>query len=285
MYSCMVLFQFYWMVQEDAILLSESFPLLVLLINSTSTSMTATISRWTKNNEQWFMHNPLNMRQAVSFLNKYWFLKNILATTCLAASLTIPTYCFGQNQKDTTLLKPVEKPLNVVQGDTIPYKNVTKEHSPGKAALLAVAFPGAGQIYNKKWWKLPFVYGGATIFYLTITFNHNNYILFRNNLVRAVNGEEVDDRFKRYQDPENGLRRGRDFYRRNRDFNIILATIFYGITIVDATVDAHLMNFDVSDDLSLNIEPTIMPVQGQFISGLSLQFRFKNKKKINRFSY
>lgn len=149
----------------------------------------------------------------------------------------------AQSAKDTA-----DNPLYIGPGEV---------NRPTKAALLAAVFPGAGQAYNKRYWKLPFVYGGAVAFGLVIEFNHRNYIQFRNALVFATDNDPTTQNLGRFANfPNDGLRRGRDYYRRTRDYAIILSTAFYGLVIVDAVVDAHLRSFDVSPDLTLDFRPS-----------------------------
>ncbi len=156
----------------------------------------------------------------------------------------------------------------------------TLTHSPTKAALLAAVFPGAGQIYNKKYWKLPFVYGGLSAL---------GYTAFRYNEVfvqysQAIIAQEDNDPFTLVSDPllngnVDGLKRVRDQARRNRDYFTILTLLFYGITVVDATVDAHFKDFDVSPKLSMKIKPSIQTVPycpQQPSVGLSVVLKFKN---------
>ena len=139
---------------------------------------------------------------------------------------------------------------------------------PGKAALLAAILPGAGQIYNRRWWKLPLVYGAlggvvyGEIFYQQrfreFATAYNDVTQGRKQLLDSDLGDQA--KFVRSTD---GLNRGVVFYRGNRDIFYLYIGLAYGLQIVDALVDAHLRNFDVSDDLSLHWEPTLMAVPGQ----------------------
>ena len=139
---------------------------------------------------------------------------------------------------------------------------------PGKAALLAAILPGAGQVYNHSYWKLPLVLGamGGTI--AGEVFYQRRYKEF----VRAIDivGNDqtkigstdlatVPRRYTSY----TALTGGIQFYRSNRDIFFLYVGIAYGLQIVDALVDAHLKNFDVSEDLSLHWEPTLLPTPGQ----------------------
>jgi hypothetical protein len=161
--------------------------------------------------------------------------------------------------------------------DTVLLKSYATRYSPRKALLYAAILPGLGQIYNKKYWKLPLVYGGliATGYYINLfsdKYNTSKVQLFY-NLDHDPNNEN-------YVNPESGyttsyLRSAVDFYRRQRDFMIILMGATYLLQIIDAHVDAHLKEFDLNPNLKVSIEPTIE--QNSLLgrqTGIALVFRF-----------
>lgn len=127
------------------------------------------------------------------------------------------------------------------------------EHSPKKAAWMSALLPGLGQIYNNKIWKVPLIYGGAGIIYYFYDMNASLYNEFKNAYTDFTNGEI--NQYNGY-DKAKELKAAKDYYRRNRDLNLILFAALYLANILDATVDAHLYNFDVSKNLSLEIKPT-----------------------------
>ncbi|MCA8831232.1 DUF5683 domain-containing protein [Hymenobacter pini] len=138
---------------------------------------------------------------------------------------------------------------------------------PKKAALLALVLPGAGQIYNHQYWKLPLVYGGlgATGYGLVhYQSRYKEYIKGRDLYLAAQGKTPINelpgagDQVKKERSVEN-IQRGIVFYRRNRDTFIAYNALLYGVTILDALVAAHLRDFDISDDLSLRLEPAILP--------------------------
>ena len=143
---------------------------------------------------------------------------------------------------------------------------------PGKAALLAAVLPGAGQIYNRRYWKLPLVYGalGGTIYGEYFYQTHYSEFADAVNAVEAdatnlqdANGTgQVRSNAAKVRSLE-GLRSGVVFYRGYRDIFYLYIGLAYGLQIVDALVDAHLKDFDVSDDLSFHWEPTMMAIPGQ----------------------
>lgn len=135
-----------------------------------------------------------------------------------------------------------------------------KKHSPFKATIMSVALPGLGQVYNGKWWKVPIIYGGFGGLIYSSVFNDLKCREFRDAyLLRIDDDPNTVDQFDgRYSDAN--LRELVDFYQRNRDLSLIFTGVLYALNIVDAAVDAHLKDFDVSDDLSLKVRPTMTPV-------------------------
>lgn len=141
--------------------------------------------------------------------------------------------------------------------------------SPKKAVLYSALFPGLGQIYNRKYWKLPIIYGGFIGLSYAISWNSRYYQDYYGAFKDISDNDETTNRwhnFLRYgQTPENvnketlqrRLKERKDFYRYYRDFSIILTVAVYGLGIVDAYVDAQLFDFDISPDLSMRIEPVI----------------------------
>ncbi len=143
---------------------------------------------------------------------------------------------------------------------------------PGKAALLAAILPGAGQIYNRRWWKLPLVYGGLGAVVYGEYFYQTHYREFADavnavqkdatNLQNANGSSTLGSNAQKIRSLD-GLNTGVVFYRGNRDLFLLYTGLVYGVQILDALVDAHLKDFDVSDDLSLHWEPTLLAVPGQ----------------------
>ncbi len=142
---------------------------------------------------------------------------------------------------------------------------------PQRSAMLSALVPGLGQVYNKQYWKVPLIYGGLAAFGHLINYNNELYNAFRNAAIATTNGSE--NPFESVASTETSLIRNRDNFRRNRDYLIILGTIFYILNIVDAHVSAHLDEFNVNDDLALSIEPSLDSSFGQSI-GASFVIRF-----------
>ena len=137
--------------------------------------------------------------------------------------------------------------------------NKPKIHSPKKAGWLSTALPGLGQIYNKKYWKLPIIYGGFAGLGTGIYLNAREFIILRDEYRNRLNGKTEllkEDLLRDYSNIEN-LKATKLLYQRNMELFIIVTAVFYLANIIDAIVDAHLMSFDVSDNLSMNILPSI----------------------------
>jgi hypothetical protein len=151
----------------------------------------------------------------------------------------------------------------------------TKTKSPHKAGVLAATLPGAGQIYNQKYWKLPIVYAGFGLLSYSIVSNNRNFNAMQNELTaRSQNdSSKMNPNFARF--PVAYLRSERNYYRSNRDLSIVGLFAFYALSILDATVDAHLYQFDVNKSLSLNAKPAPVWTANGFQSGVNLGLRLQ----------
>lgn len=149
----------------------------------------------------------------------------------------------------------------VSQSVAVPPGSESRKHSPHKASLYSAVLPGLGQVYNRKYWKVPIVYAGiGTITYLALL-NRFEYREARDAYIYVVNGESypTDNKFVgRYQ--ANDLIQIRDYYRRNTEVSWILLGVWYMLNIVDATVDAHFFDYDISENLTLQLNPSSSPL-------------------------
>ncbi|MEN8252105.1 MAG: DUF5683 domain-containing protein [Patescibacteria group bacterium] len=192
----------------------------------------------------------------------------------LFVTAVVPRSLFSQSVQYTDSLE-VAAEKTIISADTI---NVIKEHSPHKATLLALV-PGLGQIYNKKYWKVPIVYAGFGVFAYLAAFNQNLYVDYRDAYYHSFvddGSPPVNEYEEKY--PQSFLLDSKNYYRRNRDLNYILMGVWYALSIVDATVDAHLMSWNVNDDLSLKVEPAVYSGLYNFKpggGGVKLTLRFK----------
>ena len=133
-----------------------------------------------------------------------------------------------------------------------------------KATTLACIFPGAGQIYNRSYWKVPFVVGGFASMIYCIDWNNRGFQRFKKAYNLLSDYEQHPENYPNGPTDEfrgrysaDFIKNLRDNYRRNRDLCIILSGALYVLQIIDAHVDAHLKDYDISDDLSMNLEPLV----------------------------
>lgn len=208
--------------------------------------------------------------------------------TAAALRAQVPGYIITADTTDTniTVKKRGNAPVTTVAPpDTTPHQKPPKiprkrtPKTPWKAALMSGCVPGLGQFYNGRWWKAPIVWGAiGTVTYFVVT-NHISYAGYRDAYRELVNNNVVLPGYESYQFNPSGLKFQRDYYQRTRDLLIIVDAVLWTLNVVDATVDAHLSTFDVSEDLSLNLRPAAiyLPETGQSYAGLSLSFRFGRK--------
>jgi hypothetical protein len=143
--------------------------------------------------------------------------------------------------------------------------------APARSAFYSAILPGLGQAYNGSYWKIPLVYAGiGTSLYLVLQ-NDTEYQRYRNAYKRRLAGFQ-DDEFQNILE-NDGLINAQKQFRQNKEFAILATVVFYLLNIVDANVDAHLKQFDVSKDLTLkpNFEPNFM--SGNIDYGLTLNFK------------
>lgn len=179
-----------------------------------------------------------------------------------------------QPQKIVTPVPVGQAPSNTKEPER---KGLTR---PKVATLLSTAVPGLGQIYNGRIWKAPIIYAvGGTLFYFAVS-NNKEYRCFKSaaDYINDLPADQQQPSYivcgKRYS--PQGIRANRDFYRRNRDLSLIFLGITYALNIVDANVDAHLKDFDVSEDLSLNVSPAVVPTYlGSAAPGINLTLNFR----------
>jgi hypothetical protein len=153
-----------------------------------------------------------------------------------------------------------------------------KYPNPRKAAFLSLALPGAGQAYNKRWWKLPIVYGAlGGVIWLEVD-NVRQYRKLRDNYRLLVDGDESTNPTESPYDriDATSMRRYRDQWRRYVEQTSIALGLVYLLTAADAFVDAHLRSFDVSDDLSFRVVPRVqtLPLGDAPVFGVGLHMGF-----------
>ncbi|QGK76975.1 DUF5683 domain-containing protein [Flavobacterium sp. SLB02] len=165
---------------------------------------------------------------------------------------------FAQAKKDTVLVVKDTSKLQEIDPLT-----------PAKAAFYSAILPGLGQAYNKKYWKIPLVYGAiGTSLYFYID-NNNKYRDYRNAYKRRLEGYN-DDKYQ-FLD-ESRLVAGQKFYQRNRDLSALFIVAFYALNIIDANVDAALIQFNVNERLSMR--PEVYPNDITFRPNVGLTFNY-----------
>ncbi|WKN40591.1 DUF5683 domain-containing protein [Tunicatimonas pelagia] len=141
--------------------------------------------------------------------------------------------------------------------DTIVIETIADQHSPRRAALYSAVLPGLGQAYNGKPWKIPIIYGGFITMGYFIILRNDQYQLFLRARNTVNNGGENPfsvfprSRYANNDDFQSAI----DNFGREREFMVILTAVLYGLNIMDAIADAHLIEFDVNPDLSMDLKP------------------------------
>lgn len=148
---------------------------------------------------------------------------------------------------------------------------------PRKASIMSAILPGLGQIYNRKIWKVPIIYAGLGGLGYMFVVNNQQYVYYRKNLIAENDNDPATINNTRW-DSQN-LQTQKITYRKRRDIAVVGIALLYILNIVDANVDAHLKTFDVSDDLSMSIDPwqSIYSTGSGYRSatGLSIKLNFK----------
>lgn len=192
-----------------------------------------------------------------------WSQESLVPTTYDMPSLLSTSDSIAPSTQEP--LPSFEKQALKIQQQALWQPNSTK-------AILWAFLPGGGQIYNRKYWKLPIVWGAFMACYYSITWNNRQYQEYHaayrdlsgadpehntSWLVFAPTGAQASD-YQQYQSSlRSTLKRGNDFYRRYRDLSIVATVLVYGLSILDAYVDAELYTFDISPDLSLRVVPEV----------------------------
>ena len=159
----------------------------------------------------------------------------------------------------------------VVVKDSVKYAAIDPLR-PAKAAFYSALLPGLGQAYNKKYWKIPLVYGLLGTAVVIYRFNDNNYNEVRDAYKRRLEGYK-DDPFPFLKDTDR-LVSAQKSYERNRDLSTFLLIGVYVLNIIDANVDAHLKQFNVDDNLSFRPDIQTIDINSQRNIALTLNYRF-----------
>ncbi len=172
----------------------------------------------------------------------------------------------------------VKKENGLIIEETVITKEEYNPLAPAKAAFYSAVLPGLGQAYNKKYWKIPIIYAGMGVGIYFYIQNDEDYDRFRDAYKSRLAGFEDDEFWGDGDDPLVSTQRLIDAQKdatKNKNLSILVTSIFYLLNIVDANVDAHLRQFNVNEDLSLEPSFNINPVNAQSNYGLSLKYNIK----------
>lgn len=209
-------------------------------------------------------------------MNKLIIILFCLLTTTVYSQIIDKELSKVSVQKDTiTKDKTTKTEAQVIQDITKENAPMAKpQYSPTKAGLYSAVLPGLGQYYNKKYWKIPIVWGGIGTGVGISMWNQKNYNRYRDAFIAELNGQNHE-----FSDipgvTKEVLGRTQDKFKRQRDYSIAITGLVYVLNIIDAVVDAHL--YDQRNDPDLAIRPTVMYDQYSnqaAKAGLSFNFNF-----------
>ena len=197
----------------------------------------------------------------------------------LLLAILFPQNSFAQTLNKDSLTTQTAVPDSTVAAvmaaaDSLPVPGMELpafKPNPAKAVIYSAIFPGLGQIYNRKYWKLPLVYGAFMGCAYAISWNNRNYSDYSQAYMDIMSEDpETNNSWINFlpanADPEQyiedtnfkeSLKSRKDYFRRYRDLSVIITVGVYFITMIDAYVDAQLFDFDISPDLSLRVEPVM----------------------------
>jgi len=167
--------------------------------------------------------------------------------------------------------------IDIGDAETVVLEDIVKSKpidplAPSKAAFYSAVLPGLGQAYNKKYWKIPIVYaaiGTGIYFYID---NNNEYHRYRDAYKRRLAGF-TDDEFYGIISPD-GLIRAQKTLRRNKEVSLLVTIGIYALNIIDANVDAHLLQFNVDENLAIKPHFNLNEIDASTNLGLTLGFKF-----------
>ena len=185
---------------------------------------------------------------------------------CLFSAL----FSFSQKDKDSTSIG-LEKELVIINQDIVARKEIDPLR-PSKAAFYSAILPGLGQAYNKKYWKIPLVWGAigtGVYFYVR---NDKQFDRYRDAYKRRLAGFKDDEFYDVVT--TDGLIRAQEQFRRNKELSLLVTIGLYALNIIDANVDAHLLQFNVDENLSLSPHYQYNQMENTSDLGLTLNFKF-----------
>ena len=188
------------------------------------------------------------------------------------------TPAFIQAQTDSTSTPPpppvseTETPVGIVSGEVVspPLPLTSKFHSPRKASIMSAALPGLGQVYNRKYWKVPIIYAGFGVAGWYLRDNLQKIDIYKSGIVALIDDNPNTTNTTGFNRQQLDILL--EQHTQWRDLSYIALAAIYILNIVDASVDAHLFYFDVSPDISLNVSPYLGPMAWR-ATGLTLTLK------------
>lgn len=188
--------------------------------------------------------------------------------------LLVSKACIAQSENTDAAANIIQpKTPKITLKDSAQIRDSIYKRGIRKATIHSAIFPGWGQINNKQYWKLPIVYAAVGIPAYLFFYNLEQYRVVRQAYIYRLdddptNDDLIPDNLKPLSD--NSIRFYRDEFRRNVDYSVLAFILAWGLNVVDANVSAHLRGFDVSDNLSLRLKPSVMPNLRGASMGLAL---------------
>ncbi|WP_421805136.1 DUF5683 domain-containing protein [Flagellimonas sp.] len=192
-----------------------------------------------------------------------------------------------ENKKQPQQTQEVDSLAQNMKGKGVTFEEVTKQENinplaPSKAAFYSAILPGLGQIYNKRYWKAPIVWGAMGTGIYVYSFNNTEYRRARNAFKRRLAGFEDDEFFDLNGDgvgpdvSSEALQSAQENTQRDRDLALVITIALYALNIIDANVDSHLKQYNVSDDLAVDFNPVIdiNPFTNDLNYGMAMVIKF-----------
>lgn len=195
--------------------------------------------------------------------------------TLLLCLFTV-TFSYSQNKEKDSTNTGLDEDVVVLEEQIIVKKEIDPLR-PSKAAFYSAILPGLGQAYNKKYWKIPIVWGaiGTGIYFYSR--NDKQYDRYRDAYKRRLAGFKDDEFYGPGETPlvsDDGLIRAQEQFRRNKEISLLVTIGLYALNIIDANVDAHLLQFNVDENLSLSPHYQYNQMENAGDLGLTLNFKF-----------
>ena len=192
-----------------------------------------------------------------------------------------------QNEKQPQQTQEADSLTQNMKGKGVTFEEVTKQENinplaPSKAAFYSAILPGLGQIYNKRYWKAPIVWGAMGTGIYVYSYNNTEYRRARNAFKRRLAGFEDDEFFDLNGDgvgpdvSSEALQSAQENTQRDRDLALVITIALYALNIIDANVDSHLKQYNVSDDLAVDFNPVIdiNPFTNDLNYGMAMVIKF-----------